>query len=206
MYPAQGLIDGEYGIDDLPDTIIVWIESTILNKAAEAFPSPSVGDLLVYYEGSYLIDGESYLIEVGLFDGIWRTWDERFFEELYTNDCLITSLILKDELIQDEFADSYTMSGGPLSFSVTVTRVSLCIWRGEDGCGNMAYLVYGDDSSLPFAGTDYEWSVALPFYDPTLVCENIAGFTVNGKENQNTPAGVYESIPGQPLGQTITVS
>jgi hypothetical protein len=127
MYPAQALIDGEYGIDDLPDTIIVWIESTILNKAAEAFPSPSIGDLLVYYEGSYLIDGESYLIEVGLFDGRWRTWDERFFEELYDNDCLITSLILEDKLIQDEFADTYTVSG---PISGTVTRESVCVWLG----------------------------------------------------------------------------
>jgi hypothetical protein len=124
----------------------------------------------------------------------------------YTNGTRIERPCLIQGGVEDEFADSYTMSGGPLSFSVTVSRVSLCIWRVEDGCGNMAYLVYGDDSSLPFAGTDYEWSVALPFYDPTLACENIAGFTVNGKENQNTPAGVYESIPGQPLGQTITVS
>jgi hypothetical protein len=124
----------------------------------------------------------------------------------YTNGVRSSRPCLIQGGVEDEFADSYTMSGGPLSFSVTVTRVSLCIWRGEDGCGNMAYLVYGDDSSLPFAGTDYEWSVALPFYDPTLVCENIAGRTVNGKENQNTPAGVYESTPGQPLGQTITVS
>jgi hypothetical protein len=166
----------DYGFDDLPDAVTV--DGTSFNRSSTSYGDTTNG---VIFE-----------------NGIWAKYSNGVRSE---RPCLIQGGV------EDEFADSYTMSGGPFSFSVTVTRVSLCIWRGADGCGNMAYLVYGDDISLPFPGTDYRWSVALPFYnDPTLVCENIEGRTVNVKENQNTPDGVYESIPGQPLGQTITVS
>jgi hypothetical protein len=195
MYPAEGFSAGSYSVEDLPDEIL--IAGVLAQKQQDGYPR-------------YTSQNEEFTVtdpdeETPPEDALWQVMI--FGESFYELDCLISSYKGSAEFgIEDQFADSYTMSGGPLSFSVTVTRVSLCIWRGEDGCGNMAYLVYGDDSSLPFAGTDYEWSVALPFYDPTLVCENIAGRTVNGKENQNTPAGVYESIPGQPLGQTITVS
>ena len=182
MYPAQALIDGEYGIDDLPDTIIVWIESTILNKAAEAFPSPSIGDLLVYYEGSYLIDGESYLIEVGLFDGRWRTWDERFFEELYDNDCLITSLILEDELIQDEFADTYTVTINPPDDNAgtyTVTRRSICVWSTQvEESGEPAGLKLSYIDAVIGGGFAYTWQIEL---DTSYIKDGFA----------NTPTGDY---------------
>jgi hypothetical protein len=199
MYPAQALIDGEYGIDDLPDTIIVWIESTILNKAAEAFPSPSVGDLLVYYEGSYLIDGESYLIEVGLFDGIWRTWDERFFEELYGNDCLITSLILEDELIQDQFADTYTINDPDEGKTYAVNRISLCVWEQDPGIDEngdpieQARLLYRSKRDEGVADNDAPiWVVDTPSVSGTF---KKTGF-------QNTPIGTYSNPPST----DITVS
>jgi len=92
--------------------------------------------------------------------------------------------------VEDQFADTYTVSGEPLG-SVTLTRVSLCLWTGLDSCGNTVFLELFadlDDGRI--------WYLEFPSYISPCVLEEWS--PIRAVENigyGNTPVGSYGSEP-----------
>lgn len=166
-YPSQALVDGLYTYEDLPDAIdIDSIEFTKLD------PPQFIGGVTQYYINS---DGEYLGIEDQTPDSIWAY-------EGGNNACL-----LNDAGWEDQFADTYTVSGGPLG-AITVTRVSLCLWTGLDSCGNTASLELNEDIS-----NGKLWSVNVPNYIlPCVVFDVLQGENIGFG---NTPVGSYGNFP-----------
>ena len=169
-YPAQALVDGLYTYEDLPDAIdIDSIEFTKLD------PPQFIGGVTQYYIN---LDGEYLGIEDQTPDSIWAY-------EGGNNACL-----LNDAGWEDQFADTYTVSGEPLG-SVTLTRVSLCLWTGLDSCGNTVFLELFadlDDGRI--------WYLEFPSYISPCVLEEWS--PIRAVENigyGNTPVGSYGSEP-----------
>jgi hypothetical protein len=168
-YPAQALVDGLYTYQDLPDAIdIDSIEFTKLD------PPQFIGGVNQYYINT---DGEYVGIESMPSDSVWAY-------EGGNNACL-----LNDTGWEDQFANSYTITYPPTSTSVVVTRISLCVWRGNDACGRPWYLMYGDQE--PFvAGNPYSWHIwmAIDEGDP---CGDFQQPIASKTGLQNTPVGSY---------------
>ena len=183
MYPAQALVDGLYTVDDLPDQVLYsdgFRPDTILQKTLN--PALVLGVGYIWPQ-----DGSD---DAGLFfivvnDGadpiVWQFGDDGGEGG---NECLITS-----DLTKDQFADSYTITYPPTPISVVVTRISLCVWRGNDACGRPWYLMYGDQE--PFvAGNPYSWHIwmAIDEGDP---CGDFQQPIASKTGFQNTPVGSY---------------
>lgn len=206
MYPAEG-----FGtVDDLPDSINYTdaFSSFTLTKV-EPF---SYGGMMVYYVSDlelerYLGVKDEPIFNPGDCQNPDQTlgWEGGTGLNQTTSCCLIQGLSFPEAYITDNFADTYTISA-PNSFPTTVTRVSLCLWEGVDACGNKAYLSYGEFPGTPYPGAPNAWAASIEYY-VDLVCEGADGRTINEKSGtQDTPIGTYLSVPGQPVGQTITVS
>jgi hypothetical protein len=169
-YPAQALVDGLYTYQDLPDAIdIDSIEFTKLD------PPQSIGGVNQYYINTY---GEYLGIESMPSDSVWAY-------EGGNNACL-----LNDSGWEDQFADSYTVTPniGDSASPTVVTRISPCVWRGTDTCGNFVYLSYG---SNPNGGQDIMWNVFFRFYIPTCLIDGQVDGQKNDDEFKNTPVGTY---------------
>jgi hypothetical protein len=182
MYPAQALFDGLYTVDDLPDTIIdVGLTFNKLNP-----PLSELGGIW-YYE---TLDGGGGVVErIGLlnnFNGVWA-----YQGEGETTPCLIT------ETREDQFADTYTVSGNP-DFNQTVARTSLGFWIGE-GTGvqeSNATVFYMRCSDLRIGYSESDWDA---WWMTLGASDTIAKKT----GDQNTPEGSYPF--GDIIG-TMTVS
>jgi hypothetical protein len=187
MYPGLPFIDGLYTVEDLPDSIVITINSSeyTLSKTGDTYPD-------AIYSGS----GGGFVIEI--YSG-WRVYlnpgqeDEQFFDF----NCLISNSFVPGEgatasvtKTEDQFADSYTITYLPTSISVTVSRIFLCVWRGNDACGRPWYLIYGD--SIFGAGSPLFWHVA-PAIDDDIPCETFQQQPQpkNSDEFNNTPVGNY---------------
>jgi hypothetical protein len=128
MYPAQALFDGLYTVDDLPDTLVVIGSagtpySCLVTKTNGSSP---------YYSGT--CEGQQSRIIIND-DNAWEFqtlspedgWLEP--QDRSPNACLIFDPNLEgNAYVEDQFADTYTVSG---PISGTVTRESICVWRGE---------------------------------------------------------------------------
>ena len=183
-YPAQALFDGLYTVDDLPDQVIYSDGSrpdTILQKTLN--PALVLGVGYIWPQ-----DGSD---DAGLFfivvnDGadpiVWQFGDDGGEGG---NECLITS-----DLTKDQFANSYTVAPniGDSASPTIVTRISLCVWRGTDACGNFVYLSYGLN---PDGGQDIMWNVFFRFYTPTCLIDGQVDGQKNDDEFENTPVGTY---------------
>jgi hypothetical protein len=88
----------------------------------------------------------------------------------------------------DQFANSYTITYPPTPISVVVTRVSLCVWQGNDGCGRPWYLIYGD--SIFGIGNDYTWFIFMAI-DENTICGDFQQPGASKIGFQNTPVGNY---------------
>ena len=190
MYPAQALADGLYSADDLPDEI------TIIACGVPG-TTGTVQSFLTKSGSSY--SGSPYNTTIRLItdlDGI-STWLTGIENELLTTDrdCLVTILQSQaGEVVcgptsgniqnADNFADTYTATiTGDDSESVTVTRESLCVWRGIDANGSSVFLRYivEADPGFPQPQFDYKWNLDF---------RGCSRFKASGF--QNTPVGNYE--------------
>jgi len=147
MYPAQALVDGLYTVDDLPDQ--VQIGGYLLQKGGEAlavFP--------VQVDGAFyatLNEEEAYIY----LDNFY--WNFGPSVGAGAQECLVDG-----NIVQDQFADSYTLTYDSditcESVSATVTRESLCIWRGiaDDGTVITLEIEFGSFSDL------YAWTTNAP--------------------------------------------
>jgi hypothetical protein len=161
MYPAQALADGGYSASDLPDAVTV--DGTSFNRSGTSYGNTTNGVIL---EGN-----------------VWAKYRNGIRSE---RNCLIQSGVV------DQFADTYTLTlaaGSPIS--VTVSRISLCAWRGNDGCGRPWYLIYSSDVIFG-AGSEFKWNIwmAVDEADPCGDFQQRPQIK-NSDEFDNTPIGNY---------------
>jgi hypothetical protein len=173
MYPANQLGAG-YAQDDLPSAVTIKWDGRftgVLNKS-----------------GSGYADSGVTLQVVG---GLWRLEDSEGTRSV--GACLITgdgNYTPNNDLVEDQFADTYTVNHISTDTPIVMQRQSLCLWSGESPEGVAAYLVYGGDtltSDYWGFGTPYKWSV---------LHANVGGFIGEGGllpkgGNQNSPVGEY---------------
>jgi hypothetical protein len=195
MYPAQALADELYAYEDLPDEIIGG--GTTYNKLNPPENS-SVG--LAYYianNSQPLGTGDEDVIIIT--DDNWVRWTGGSIGG--PGQCLINSLDGEPEGIserfEDQFADTYTVSGNP-NFDQTVARTSLGFWIGE-GTGvqeSNATVFYMRCSDLRIGYSESDWDA---WWMTLGASDTIAKKT----GDQNTPEGSYPF--GDIIG-TMTVS
>lgn len=112
--------------------------------------------------------------------------------------------------IEDQFADTYTVTysydANPLgeatfihSETVTVTRQSLCAWRGTDNCGNPLWLeIVLFDEDKP-EETFLSWAISFYMYRTDysinameILCNTGSQYNALKQGFQNTPLGNYK--------------
>jgi hypothetical protein len=169
MYPAQGLVDGLYSVDDLPDQ--VQIGGYILQKGGE---TPAVFPVQV--DGAFyatLSDEEAYIY----LDNFY--WNFGPAVGAGAQECLVDG-----NIVQDQFADSYTLTinGGG---SAVVTRQSLCQWTAETNdeegtlvTWELVYLSLND----PENPNNYKWLISV---------QGLTTFGGIKNDPQNSPVGDY---------------
>ena len=190
MYPSEALVDGLYTVDDLPDEIIftnvsINLVGVLLTKT---------GGNISFYEGYHNGD----LLSVRIKNFIDLSGEERnvwilfaFGEEFGLSSRPECLFVTDDEFngSYDTFADTYTVSGEPLG-SVTLTRVSLCLWTGLDSCGNTVFLELfadPDDGRI--------WYLEFPHYISPCVLSETLIRSVENIGYGNTPVGGYGNEP-----------
>jgi hypothetical protein len=210
MYPAEGLGNGLYSINDLPDTIILQLTNIFgdgfcprqtLSKSNDQFlygygdpydSSPNVTAARV----SYFFSEEESRWVFRYDQVLWNNYDpndpqsqpQRIYLGGFESDCLLLPYFPETLIVDDQFADSYTVTPniGDSASPTVVTRISLCVWRGTDTCGNFVYLNYG---AIP-EGQDLMWNVNFSFYIDCELDGRVSG-QKNSGEFQNTPVGTY---------------
>jgi hypothetical protein len=170
MYPGLPFIDGLYTVEDLPDSIVITINSSeyTLSKTGNTYPD-------AIYSGS----GGGFVIEI--YSG-WRVYlnpgqeDEQFFDF----NCLISNSFVPGEgatasvtKTEDQFADSYTITGVGVA-----ERQSLCVWQytppPSPELESPWIIEYG------YPGYEYKWTIRS------------TSIGIYPKANpQNSPAGTY---------------
>jgi hypothetical protein len=183
MYPAQAFVDGIYTVHDLPDALDYSGTNApvTLNKLNTPEQS-NYFDGIAYFRGEYEFSGQQEIVDLGIQDGVWGLGDSLNDQARTTPLCLID-----DFRTEDQFADTYTVSGGELG-PIQVTRVSLCLWEGTDSCGNKAQLIYLEDPS-----NGKLWFVDVPQYGgPCVIFDVLQGEKIG---LQNTPVGGYGNPP-----------
>jgi hypothetical protein len=169
MYPAQGLLDGDYLAADLPDSVLVSIgsfsETYTKNGSIYEFDNSTL-EPVIFPAGTnarwaFFLDGD----EVG----------DR------SEPCLIAAE--NAQQVTDFFEDTYTVSySNPSIASTSVTRQSLCVWEGQT-------------TFTPPVGPAQSLTVILEYTD-NPDDEDHLKWAVNGDPKngtQNTPVGSYQS-------------
>ena len=173
-YPAQAFVDGLYSADDLPD--FIEVAGNLLIKQSTGFPRYAYPDSGEFYVNDPEEEGDLWSVVI-------------FGSTSFGLDCLISSFNGSAPLgTEDLFANSYTITYPPTSISVVVTRVSLCVWQGNDGCGRPWYLIYG--TSIFGSGNDYTWFIFMAI-DENTVCGDFQQPAASKIGFQNTPVGNY---------------
>lgn len=212
MYPAEALGNGLYSVNDLPDTIILELSNIVgvgfcprqtLSKSNDQFlygygdpydSSPNATAARV----SYFFSEETSQWLFRYDQVLWNNYDpndpqsqpQRIYLGGFESECLLLPYFPETLIVDDEFADSYTITPnvGDAASPTVVTRISLCVWRGTDTCGNFVYLSYGPN---PNGGQDIMWNVFFRFYTPTCVIDGQVEGQKNEGEFENTPVGTY---------------
>jgi hypothetical protein len=195
MYPAQGLTDGFYAAEDLPDSVLFAT-------------SGSIGDFVEAVKGEngnfVIVDGfaAGEDIVLGASGTAWSVWVEagsgpEFIIGDYNGDCLINwpySDFNRIPAIQDNFADTYTAT--LFEGSITISRISLCRWEGVQIVGDRLYEVFLEFQTFALSG--------LP-EDPFLSIRWFAGggYGTIGGQGDNAAAGPKEGFMNDPKGTYI---
>jgi hypothetical protein len=214
MYPAQAFGEGQISIDDLPDELLFYHfggeeQGVVFNKGGNGVYIAASGGLsngaiyCVEYSSLYYYNTPPDFPAYDGFHWIFAINGNNLGPPYNIEDmgpCLISPVLLKDvplphsyenlKYAYDQFADSYTVTPniGDSASPTVVTRISLCVWRGSDTCGNFVYLSYG---SNPNGGQDIMWNVFFRFYTPICVIDGQVDGQKNDDEFENTPVGTY---------------
>lgn len=200
MYPAQALADGLYTAADLPDAFIEYAPAGSITYT-KLDPPISEFSGLWYYEAT--ISGVVERLGIASNPSLWT-----YQGQGESGPCLITTFGQQAPGREDQFADTYTASGVPVpgggTESVSLSRISLCVWQGVDSCGGPVLLSYdgiAEGSGGPF-GT-YHWYITwveYPFFNLFGCNSTPEGYGLEKTDPQSSPAGTYEG------NATITVS
>lgn len=180
MYPAQALADGLYTANDLPDVVDFTYSAS----------GNTFGPYTLTRTGTTFIGGPENEVKIELAGDIWVSGDGGGGIESFP--CLINETYQPsgaggyEITVEDQFADTYTVTAGP--YSATVSRIDICNWIGTDSCGNPVSLAYasGDPYTEPF-----KWFASIyfgPCGDPGTA--PLPGYK---EGNQNTPIGEYQN-------------
>jgi hypothetical protein len=169
MYPAD-LLGSTYGASDLPDDVTVNWTNRFTGGMSKS--------------GSGYAGGGATLQIV---NGIWRLSDSDGTRNV--GRCLIRgdgNLTQGDDLVEDQFEDAYTVTVG--STTGTVTRESLCVWRGltTDGCPIALSYDRGIEE-IEIDAAALKWAIRIIFFDPDFGCSGSGSIFI--KAVQNSPAG-----------------
>jgi hypothetical protein len=204
MYPAQALFDGLYTVDDLPDSFIV--------KYGQTLKEFKKGFGLTQYAATYAPEDYS-----GGFDAIWQDgglWNAGVGlpEDWGLGDfpCLFGSV--SENLMEDQFADTYTILDVESGQTIIVNRKSLCLWE-EDNGGTRLFYNFGGPPPYNQYGAEIPRLIAWYIKDtPNRGDEGVSlpfsqqvGY---GLGRLNTPVGNYgNSADDNPNSQIVyTVS
>lgn len=130
---------------DWPSTIVVNGVTLSLETGAPDTPTYSNGDITLHRPNSsffkinfYTGDLQGSVYQSGCLIGEY-VQDPEFYDPVFPDTITV----------EDEFEASYVLDRLiPVTgdhVPVTVTRISPCEWTGEDDCGGVWRLVYGDD-------------------------------------------------------------
>lgn len=207
MYPAQGLLDGIYLRQDLPEIVFAYGQTD--SPYTIVFSLVLGGGEAIY---------ESSGNRIAIIDNLWEPqgFDEGIgqwvgFQDTQPNPCLIFEPTQEGlSFIGDDFEDTYTVTT-PFS-SGTVTRQSLCLWDGVDDNGCPLQLIYGgfgsDPETEPPEG-GLKWSVSFfkfesPVEGQPAICTVSYGRLKSGL--QNSPTGTYDITYATEGPESATVS
>jgi hypothetical protein len=209
MYPAQALVDGGYTVDDLPDEVLYNDDDrppTLIQKVPDgSFP----GGVVYRWPEDGSDDAGLIFIRINadVETSIWEFGDDAGEGGSL---CLIQgdgNLTPGDDLVEDQFADTYTVTYGSIQFvnSGSLQRTSLCVWDtgpcewlGSFTQGWSAEMIYGDQTESA-EEYRYKFRIILNEPDPEGSCNGAGVFVKTG--DQNSPAGTYSDGLA-----TITVS
>jgi len=150
MYPAEGLVNGFYSFEDLPDTMN---DGSLVKLSEPEIVNTEGGPLLAYYFDNYTgpFGGYGNIGYLGFFQLIpevgWGTCVD--FACGIVGNCLGGDSGLG--MYPDDFADTYTVNtyddfvGGSPASTFTITRQDVCLWSGFDSRysgGNIVELRY----------------------------------------------------------------
>ena len=173
MYPADQLGVG-YQEADLPDEVRITIAGTGGDSRIAARSGSE------YSYGSY---GGIANLKLGVDDGAWVFIPNADNLSAYVQQCLVGEEA--EFAVEDTFADTYNISySNPATASTTVTRESLCVWRGQT-----TVTIFGNSTPL---------TVVLEYFNSpdAGAQEDQLKWIVNGDikiGTQNTPVGSYQS-------------
>jgi hypothetical protein len=180
MYPADRL-GVDYQAEDLPDSLAISdVEQGDFSGEWEKSDSGYQRDgyTLSVVNGQWVIEGFTRTITVGL--------------------CLIADVA--QATILDQFADTYTASGVPApgggTESVSLSRISLCVWQGVDSCGGPVLLSYDGIASAGPLGT-YHWYIGweeYPFFNLFGCNSDLEAGSAEKTDPQSSPAGSYVNV------------
>jgi hypothetical protein len=182
MYPAQGLIDGDYLAADLPDSVLV---------------SGAGGGSGTYTKNGSIYERLNVTLEAVIFPAGTNARWAFFLDGDEVGDrsapCLITTEFTQQ--VTDFFEDTYEVSDFD-GIGFTVERQSLCRWYGEyelpfpnEGFFNTCTLFYG---GLLASENSFElsrkWVILYNYF-------GAGGSYYTKISPQNTPVGTYEDPP-----------
>jgi len=166
MYPAEEL-GNLYGAEDLPDAVTVNWAGRFTGSMSKSGGGYAGGDATLQ-----------------IVNGIWQLSDSDGTRNV--GRCLIRgdgNLTQGDDLVEDQFADTYTVSNE--FASVVVNRVSLCIWEGTNENNENAGLYYAGGGFEAIGQGSFKWYSFLS-------TEFGEGLGPKQSGNQNTPTGTYQ--------------
>jgi hypothetical protein len=193
MYPAQALADGLYSASDLPDALShISRNGTIRN---------------IFRSGTDYLVADGPLGKIGAeFDAtgssipLWLFYDDAGSQA--GSRCLFQKFagLPPGYPVEDQFADTYTASGVPApgggTESVSLSRISLCVWQGVDSCGGPVLLSYDGIASAGPLGT-YHWYIGweeYPFFNLFGCNSDLEAGSAEKTDPQSSPAGSYVNV------------
>lgn len=188
-----------YPATDTPDTLNVTTPdgSATFTKV----PDPDYADFR--WEGT--IDGQGWVLYANP-DGYYDLTDNG--AQSFRSDCLIEDYdggIFGTSTVADFFPDTLFVTNIPPADPVqgepvSVTRISHCIWQGEDGNGNPLYVAYLVDIQTigpytTFGEGNYRFAV--------LLTDGVGEFTQEMARDTSNPAGNYYNYLSGPGGADV---
>lgn len=182
MYPAQAFVNGLYTYEDLPDVVVIDIGGGETIQYFKLDPPEIFEGGGAYYIDEF--DADKILLFPDIEESVWTY-------EGGGGPCLVNGYNGEGGEREDQFADTYTVTYLAQSISVTVSRISLCAWKGNDGCGRPWYLIYSSDVIFG-AGVEFRWNIWMAI-DESDPCEEFQQRPQqkNSDEFDNTPIGNY---------------